>query len=234
MRDEAPKLLVEVRDLCFSYRTSRGLFARFEQQVVKNASFTLERGERLGVVGRNGEGKSTLLRLLAGIIQPDSGTVRRASGVTTSLLALGVGFNGFLTGRDNAILSAVVMGRSEAWARDHLEEIKAFSELGEAFERPVRTYSSGMKSRLGFSTALNMDVDVLLIDEVLAVGDAHFRKKASEALTHRLGTGQTVVLVSHSSSDIKRLCNTAIWLHDGAIFDRGEAGPVVDNYEASL
>lgn len=228
------KVLMETRDLSFSYKTQLGLFSSHRDHVVNGASFSLRRGERLGVVGRNGEGKSTLLRLLAGTIRPDSGEIWRAPGVTSSLLALGVGFNGFLTGRDNAILSAVLMGRSEKWAKNQLEHIRDFSELEDAFERPVRTYSAGMKARLGFSTALNMDVDILLIDEVLAVGDAHFRKKASEALNNKLGSGQTIVLVSHSSNDIKRLCNSAIWLQHGAIEDQGDAAEIVDRYEATL
>ena len=234
MNGTTAETLLRAEDLSFAYKTSAGLLTRYEQNVVHEVSFTLNRGERLGVVGRNGEGKSTLLRLLAGIITPDAGSIWRAPGIRSSLLALGVGFNGFLTGRDNAILAGVLMGRSERWAKGRLDEIKDFAELGDAFERPVRTYSAGMKARLGFSAALTMDVDVLLIDEVLAVGDAYFRRKATEALTTKLTDGQTVVLVSHSSSDIKRLCNSAIWLEGGEIVRRGTADEVVDAYDQSL
>ncbi|MEO1856017.1 MAG: ABC transporter ATP-binding protein [Rubritalea sp.] len=234
MSTNGEEVLMEVRDLCFSYKTKLGFCSEHKEDVVAKASFSLRRGQRLGIIGRNGEGKSTLLRLLAGTISPDSGKIWRAPEVTSSLLALGVGFNNFLTGRDNAILSAVLMGRSERWARKQLEHIKEFSELEDAFERAVRTYSAGMRSRLAFSTALNMDVDILLIDEVLAVGDAHFRKKASESLNNKLGSGQTVVLVSHSAAEIKRLCNSAIWLQSGAIEDQGDAVEIVNRYEATL
>jgi lipopolysaccharide transport system ATP-binding protein len=231
MRGVDDDVLLSLEDVSFSYPVSAGLFTRYKIPVASDLSFSLRRGERLGIVGLNGEGKSTLLRLIAGVIEPDAGRIVRKKNVSIALLALGVGFNPFLTGRDNAILSAVLMGRDQDWAQLQLPKIRSFSELGDAFDRPVRTYSAGMRARLAFSVALNMEVDVLLIDEVLAVGDANFRAKAALALNQKLGKGQTMVLVSHSSSEIKRVCNRAIWLSKGCIQEMGDPDDVVSAYE---
>ena len=227
-------VLLRAEYVALSYTIFERIFKRRKHEVFHDVSFSLDRGETLAVVGRNGAGKSTLLRLLAGILSPTKGRVWRKPGITTSILALGVGFNPYLTGRDNVIMSALIMGRDREWAEAHLEAIKAFSELGDAFEQSVRTYSAGMRSRLGFSTALFMEVDVLLVDEVLAVGDGHFRKKARDALVNKLTGEQTVVLVSHSTSDARQLATQAIWLEEGVVVARDEASPVLDAYERSL
>jgi len=227
--------LIKATDLSFAYRaSSKGFHAKEPDAVIENINFSICRGDTLGIIGRNGVGKSTLLRVLAGVFAPSSGDLRIASNTTTGLLALGVGFNGFLTGRDNAILSALLMGYRKSTAEDHLEEVKAFSELGDAFERPVRTYSSGMKSRLSFSTLLHLDIDVLLIDEVLAVGDGHFSRKAKAALRERILGHQTVVLVSHSLADVTELCDQAIWLSANTMKMVGPTAAVVEAYRSSL
>ncbi len=227
--------LIDAINLSFAYRPSAtGLWTKQPENVIENINFSVYRGDTLGIIGRNGVGKSTLLRVLARVFDPSAGDLRIAPKVTTGLLALGVGFNGFLTGRDNAILSALLLGYTVREAEDSLDDIKAFSELGDAFERPVRTYSSGMKSRLSFSTLLHLDIDVLLIDEVLAVGDGHFSRKAKAALRERILGDQTVVLVSHALSDITELCDRAIWLSGRTMEMFGPTTEVVEAYQASL
>ena len=227
--------LIEAVGLSYAYRASSGkFFSREGTNVIENVSFKLRRGDTLGIVGRNGVGKSTLLRVLAGIFEPAHGALIVTPEATIGLLALGVGFNGFLTGRDNAIQTAVLMGYTVASAERHLEEIKEFSELGDAFEKPVRTYSSGMRSRLSFSTLLYLEIDVLLIDEVLAVGDGHFKQKAKRALREKINGEQTVVLVSHALNEITELCDQAVWLSNRRMEMVGSADDVVRAYAESL
>lgn len=225
--------LISLDNVTFSYRPFLGLSGKVTIPVVQSVSLNIHRGDRLGVFGRNGEGKTTLLRILGGIISPDAGQVTVAPKTSVSLLSLGSGLNGALTGKDNVVLTAVLMGRTEEWARNFLPQIKEFSELGEAFDRPVYTYSAGMKSRLAFSTAINLDVDVLLVDEVLAVGDASFRKKAEAAMAEKIEMGQTLVLVSHSAADIKRICQKAIWLDNGSIIESGTVDVVAFKYSTA-
>ena len=232
-RSSTAETMIRAENLGFAYRAQRKSDPNNHTHNIGGINFVLSKGSSIGVVGGM-EPKSTLLRVLAGIFAPTSGQLSIAPGATIGLLALGVGFNGFLTGRDNAVLSALLMGYSSKTAENHLEDIKKFSELGDAFERPVRTYSSGMRARLSFSTLLHLHVDVLLIDEVLAVGDGHFARKAKAALREKVEGDQTVVLVSHSAKDITELCDTAIWLSGNAMKLAGPAHEVVQAYEASL
>lgn len=192
----------------------------------------LKHGEKLGVIGRNGAGKSTLLRVLAGVLEPDSGSIERHHG-TCRLLALGTGFMPSLSGRENAVLSGLMLGMHRREVVRKLNEIKAFSELGDFFEQPVRTYSSGMRSRLGFSVAIQQQPNILLIDETLAVGDKSFRDKSSRALKQRLEDGVTVVLVSHSEKLISDLCDRVVWLDHGCTKMMGPAGEVTKAYAGS-
>lgn len=226
--------LLQLDDVSLEYFRRGLLLRKITKPVLKNVSVSLCRGETLGVIGRNGCGKSTLLRLMAGIIGPTSGEITLTPGVSRAVLALGLGFRGDLTGRDNAYLSSVLQGNSRVRAKGFLEDIKEFSELGEAFETPVKTYSSGMRARLGFSTALVSHVDILLIDEVLSVGDGHFRKKANEAIKDKIRGEQTVVFVSHSAGQVKELCDRALWLHQGQIRRLGDCESVVEEYESTL
>lgn len=214
--------------------TGGGPFRRERRTVLDDVSFSLCQGETLAVIGRNGCGKSTLLRLMAGILAPTRGEVWTAPGLTRAVLAIGLGFRNDLSGRDNALLSAMLQGASAAQARANLEAIKEFSELGEAFERPVSTYSSGMRSRLGFSTGLITHVDVLFIDEVLAVGDGGFREKASEALKGRIRGDQTVVLVSHNMAEVRALADRVLWLEGGRVAQLEEPRGVIKGYRAAL
>ena len=182
--------------------------------VFENISLELATGERLGIVGRNGSGKSTLLRLMAKIFAPTSGCVRWAPGITVSLLSLGLGFRPDLTGRENALLSCLLQGLSKADAKSKLSEIEDFAELEDFFHQPVKTYSTGMRARLGFASALINRSDVILIDEVLSVGDHQFRLKAKEALKNRLTEGRGVVVVSHAEEQIKEFCSCVTRLNE--------------------
>src|SRR5690625_5236982 len=193
------EVLLSAKDLEFGYYSRVWGFKRFAYPVLKGMTFDVKRGETLGIVGRNGCGKSSLLRILNGVIAPTGGTLIEQKGITRILLTLGLGFDVNLSGRDNAMISAMLQGYSRTRAKESLEEIKEFSELGDFFERPVKTYSSGMRSRLGFSTAMKTDVDLLLIDETLAVGDRQFRRKAEKAMMDKINGEQTEIGRPHAA-----------------------------------
>ena len=193
--------------------------------------FELYPGERVGIVGRNGAGKSTLLRLMARIFAPTSGVVVWAPNTSVSLLSLGLGFRLDLTGRENALLSCLLQGHSKKAAKECLPGIEAFCELGQFFDQPVKTYSSGMRARLGFGTALLNRSSVILIDEILGVGDTAFRSKAREALKQQLTEERSVVIVSHADSQIKSLCERAVWLDAGGIKIAGDPEVVLGAYK---
>ena len=180
--------------------------------VFEGINLTLNEGDRLGIIGRNGAGKSTLLRIMGKIYAPAAGTVTWAPGVTVSLLSLGLGFKSDLTGRDNAYLSGLLQGLSKSQAKMSLKRIHDFCGLGDYFDEPVKTYSSGMRARLGFATALLNNASVLLIDEVLSVGDREFRERAATELEIQFLDKRAVVLVSHSDSQLSRLCDTVLTL----------------------
>ena len=187
---------------------------------VRNISLEVNQGEVLGIIGRNGSGKSTLLKMMAGVFPPDSGTIATRGSV--SLLAgVGVGFNKELTGRENAYLYGALMGRTTAQIDELIEEIQSFAELDHHFDRPIRTYSSGMKSRLGISVATAFKPDLLLIDEVLGVGDASFRKKSEKRVKNMISESGTVVIVSHSLGMLKTICDRIIVLDSGSVLHEG-------------
>lgn len=224
--------MLALENVSLSYHSSRKSFDHGSHHVLDSVSLQVHEGETLGIIGRNGVGKSTLLRLMAGILAPTSGRVRQRPGKTSSLLTLGLGFRPDLSGRDNAMLAAMLQGASAQQARSYLEEIKEFSDLGDSFEERVKTYSSGMLARLGFTTALKTHVDILLIDEVLSVGDVQFRKKAEAAMKSRISGDQTVVFVSHMEKQVREVCNRAICLHKGAILAEGDPAEVLRAYNA--
>jgi lipopolysaccharide transport system ATP-binding protein len=231
---EERRVLLQLENVSLNFHSRRSTFDHGIHHILDSVSLSLFEGETLGVIGRNGVGKSTILRIMAGILAPTSGKVVIAEGRTSALLTLGLGFRPDLSGRDNAQLSAMLQGATKAQAKSYLEEIKAFSDLGDSFEEPVKTYSSGMRARLGFTTALMTDVDVLLIDEVLSVGDADFRQKARKAIKERIRSDQTVVFVSHSEGQMKRLCDRAIWLDGGRIAAEGDTRMVLEQYNNSV
>ena len=197
-------------------------------------NLTVEAGECVALIGRNGSGKSTLLRVMAKVFAPTSGTVSWAPGVAVSLLTLGLGFRPDLSGRDNAFLSCLLMGLSKEEAASGLSRIEAFCELGTFFDEAVRTYSAGMRARLGFGTALMNRSQVLLIDETLSVGDAGFRDKARQALNEQLSLGRGAVLVSHAEHQIKTLCTRAVLLEGGTICADGGVSEILSAYAAIL
>lgn len=188
---------------------------------VRNISLEVNQGEVLGIIGRNGSGKSTLLKMMAGVFPPDSGTIATRGSV--SLLAgVGVGFHKELTGRENAYLYGALMGRTTEQIDELIEEIQSFAELDHHFDRPIRTYSSGMKSRLGISVATAFKPDLLLIDEVLGVGDASFRKKSEKRVKDMISESGTVVIVSHSLGMLKTICDRIIVLDSGSVLHEGD------------
>ena len=223
-------MALQLDRVSLSYHSRKKTFDHGTHHVLDDVSLTLYEGETLGIIGRNGVGKTTMLRLMAGILAPTSGNIRMRPGKTASLLTLGLGFRPDLSGRDNAMLAAMLQGSSRKQAESFLDEIREFSELGDSFEEPVKTYSAGMRSRLGFTTALLTHVDILLIDEILSVGDAHFRSKAQSAMQSRITSEQTVVFVSHMAEQVKSMCNRAIWLENGKIVAEGNAIDVTDLY----
>jgi len=199
---------------------------------LKNISFDLYQGQSLAVVGRNGAGKSTLLKLLAGVILPDTGELNN-EGYSTALMALNVGLMPELSGLDNIFIIGTLMAHSRKSVAAHVDRIVAFAELEEFINYPVKTYSSGMKSRLGFAIASTLQADVLLIDEVLSVGDRIFQKKSAEVIQDRLKSEQTVVLVSHSEQAIRDYCTHVLWIENGEVKMHDEVGVVMDAYEQS-
>lgn len=225
------EVLMELKNVGLSYRTPKGLFSFFKFNALSNISFSLHKGETLGILGLNGSGKSSLLKVMAGILEPDTGKIISDSNLTKSLLSLGLGFKASLSGRDNALLSCMLNGLSKSDAKKKVDDIKEFSGLGDFFEQPVRSYSSGMRSKLGFSAGIILDVDILLIDEVLSVGDHTFRKKAEKALLSKINSNQTVVFVSHSKSQINRLCSRCVWLEKGKVRMIGSTSEVDSLYE---
>jgi len=234
MTQQEPAVMLELRDVSLDFRSSKGSFDHGVHHVLDQVSFKLYENETLGIIGRNGVGKTTMLRIMAGILAPTHGEVITRPGASASLLTLGLGHRLDLNGRDNAVLSAMLQGASKAEAMGYLEDIKAFSELGDSFEEPVKTYSAGMKSRLGFTTALLTHVDILLVDEILSVGDAEFRKKAEEAMKQRISGKQTVVFVSHSDTQVKDLCDRVLWIDQGRICAQGDPDETIARYRASM
>jgi ABC-type polysaccharide/polyol phosphate transport system ATPase subunit len=197
---------------------------------IKGITFAVKQGECLGIIGKNGAGKSTLLSLILGTIYPTKGNIRVSQKVTP-LLELGAGFHPDLTGRENMMINGVLLGLTRNEVTERMGEIYAFSEIGEFIDMPIRTYSSGMYLRLAFSIAIYTDPKLLLIDEILAVGDEGFRKKSKEALINLIRSGVTTIFVSHQLSAIKEICNRVIWLDGGWIKAEGEPEKVVEEYQ---
>ena len=204
-----------------------------EFRALSDISFELPRGRSLGLIGENGAGKSTLLKIVAGTAHPTSGSVSR-SGVIASILELGMGFHPEFTGRENARMNAALLGLSGPEIRSRLPQIKDFAEIGDFFDRPVRTYSSGMALRLAFAVATHADADVLIVDEALAVGDGYFQKKSIDRITEFQKRGGTLLFCSHALYYVALLCDNALWLRQGEVAASGAALTVVRAYEAFL
>jgi ABC-type polysaccharide/polyol phosphate transport system ATPase subunit len=210
-------------------RLGRGEKVVREIKALQGVSFDVPRGKVMGIVGANGAGKSTLMRSVAGILPPTGGRIE-INGRISTLLALGVGFNAGLSGKENVVLGGLAAGLSREQIRAKYEDIAAFAELGDFMDLPMRTYSSGMYSRLAFSVAVNMDPDILIIDEALSAGDAKFRAKANEKMLELVSQASTMLLVSHALGTIKDMCDEAVWLHQGKLIQQGDPEEIVDKY----
>ncbi len=200
-----------------------------ERTVLEDINIEIKKGETVALIGTNGSGKSTLLKLMTKIIYPTSGKIITV-GKLTSLLELGAGFHDDFTGRENIYFNASIFGLTKSEIDKKVDDIIAFSELEEFIDNPVRTYSSGMYMRLAFSVAINVNAEILLIDEILAVGDQHFQDKCFEKLKELKESDKTIVIVSHSLESIRKLCTRAIWIKDGHIEMDGESNKVIDKY----
>ena len=199
------------------------------RKVLKNINLEINKGESVALIGTNGSGKSTLLKLMTKIYYPTKGTVI-TNGKLTSLLELGAGFHPDFSGRENIYFNASIFGLSRKEIDNRLEDIIEFSELRDFIDNPVRTYSSGMYMRLAFSIAINVDADILLIDEILAVGDQHFQEKCHHKLLELKNSNKTIVIVSHNLKSVKQLCDRAVWLYNGEIRKDGNTSDVINEY----
>ena len=235
------KSAISVRNVCIEYKSlkagsiKQNLFnlqksKREVFQAVRNVSFEVPEGQILGITGKNGSGKSTMLRAIAGIFSADSGEID-LHGHTISLLSIGVGFNRELSGRENIVLSGMLLGFSEAEILEKMPEIIDFAGIGTFIDMPVRTYSSGMYSKLAFSITAILETEIMLIDEVLSVGDEKFKKKSYNKMKELISKrDRTVVIVSHSLSTLQDLCDQVIWMHDGEIVMQDEPAVVLPVY----
>lgn len=236
-----PENAIEVKDLRITYKCVKSLSLRksFFQlkksklevvEALKGISFEVKKGEILGIVGKNGSGKSTLLKAIAGIFSPDAGSIDLESD-SVSLLSIGVGFQKQLSGRENIVLSGMLLGFSEQQVRDKMDEIIEFAGLGKFIDMPVKTYSSGMHSKLAFSITAVLETDIMLIDEVLSVGDAKFKKKSYKKMKELImDEDRTVVIVSHSTETLEKLCTSLLWLHEGEVRMQGATKEVLEVY----
>jgi teichoic acid transport system ATP-binding protein len=242
--DVEPTLAVRVADLSITYRTTferrptlkqalvrfgRGQRSVKEVEALRNVSFEVYSRTAMGIIGANGAGKSTLMRAIAGILPPTSGSIE-VWGRASTLLALGVGFNKNLSGRENIILGGLAAGLSKDEVEARAAEVAEWTELGDFIDMPMNTYSSGMSARVGFSVAVHMKPDILMIDEALSTGDAHFREKATAKMAELRESARAMFLVSHGLNSIKEMCTEAIWLDHGTLMMRGEPEEVVDAY----
>lgn len=200
---------------------------------LKEVSFEIKKGERVAILGLNGAGKSTLLKVIAGVLKATEGSVKR-SGVLVPLLELGAGFDPQYTGAENIYLYGAMLGYSKAFLKEKYDEIVAFSELGDFIHVPLKNYSSGMRARLGFSIATLVEPDILILDEVLSVGDAKFRKKSENRIKEMFAKGTTVLFVSHNLTQVRSLCTRAIWLEQGRLVDDGPVEEVADRFEKTI
>jgi ABC-type polysaccharide/polyol phosphate transport system ATPase subunit len=239
--------MIEVSDLGLKFKMGKRqrlgafafLFERARNQhesnsefwALRHVSFTVEKGETIGIIGRNGSGKSTLLRVIAGVYPPDEGRIS-VDGEVSTLFGLGTGFNAELSGRDNIYLDGLMIGLTKTQIDGTIDEIIGFAELGDFIDMPVRTYSSGMRARLGFAIAIHSDKDIVLIDEIISVGDAVFRQKAEAEMSRIIGE-KTVLLVSHDMNTIKKFATKVIWLDKGVMAGVGEPNGVMAQYMAA-
>ena len=240
------KTMIEVSDVSMRFRMNsdrimslkefvttalRGKLRYQEFTALEHVSFAVKKGETLGLIGRNGAGKSTMLKVISGILKPTEGSVT-CHGNVVPMLELGSGFDMDLTGKENIFLNGAILGYSEGFLKAKYDEIVEFSELGQFIEVPIRNYSSGMLARLAFSIATVVQPEILIVDEILAVGDAQFQEKSKRRMMELMGGGTTVLFVSHSIEQIREMCSKAVWLEKGKIRVVGDAKELCDAYGA--
>ena len=238
------KTMIEISDVTMRFRLNndkilslkefvttalRGKLQYSDFAALQHVSFEVKKGETLGLIGRNGAGKSTLLKVISGILKPTEGSVA-CHGNVVPMLELGSGFDFDLTGRENIFLNGAILGYTEAFLKAKYDEIVDFSELGEFIEVPIRNYSSGMLARLAFSIATVVNPEILIVDEILAVGDAAFQEKSKKRMLELMGGGTTVLFVSHSLEQIREMCSRVVWLEQGQVKMIGSGEEVCDAY----
>lgn len=239
------KVMIDVRNVTMKYRMSNDRVSNLKEYFIKrlkrdleyeyftaldNVSFSVKKGEVLGLIGHNGAGKSTILKVISGIVKPTEGSVAVASNVVP-MLELGSGFDFDMTGRENIFLNGAILGYSEEFLESKYDEIVEFAEIRQFIDIPLRNYSSGMIARLGFSIATVVEPEILIVDEVLAVGDANFQEKSKNRMMELMGGGTTVLFVSHGLEQIRELCDHVVWMDHGKVKMYGETKKVCDAYE---
>ena len=218
-----------IKNFLFHFPTAIKEMRRSRFTALKNISFEVSAGETVGIIGKNGAGKSTILGLLAGVLKPSFGQVT-VDGRIAPLLELGAGFHTELSGRENILLNGILLGMLKREVEEKIDSIIEFSELEKFIDQPIRTYSSGMLARLGFSVAVHCEPDILLLDEVLSVGDQDFQKKCIEKMLGFKRSGKTIVFVSHSEEQVKQICDRLIWIDQGQIRSAGETEAIISDY----
>ena len=236
--------IIEVNNVSMRFNLAREVTDTFKEYILKlmkgqlhfdefwalrDISVSIQKGDSLALIGRNGCGKSTLLKIIAGVLAPTKGSVS-VRGNIAPLIELGAGFDGDLTARENIFLNGAIMGYNHKFMGDHFDEIVDFSELKDFIDVPVKNYSSGMIARLGFAVATIVEAEILIVDEILSVGDAAFQVKCEKRMEKMLSGGTTLIFVSHSGDQVKRMCRNAVWIDHGVIQDQGESGMIYDEY----
>ena len=222
-----------IKELIFSPKRAWDLLKGRNYLAIEDINFQIKKGESVALIGRNGAGKSTSLGLVAGVLKPTSGSVR-VSGRVASMLELGGGFHPELTGRENIKLNAVLLGLRRKELKERIDKIIEFSELGEFIDEPIRVYSSGMLAKLGFSVISQVDPDILIIDEVLAVGDIAFQKKCISTINDFRSKGVTILFVSHNIADVKKICDRVIWIENHRLREMGDSENILESYARSM
>lgn len=222
-----------IKELIFNPKRALTLLSGRSYLAIEDINFTVNKGESVALIGRNGAGKSTSLGLVAGVIKPTSGSVT-TKGRVASMLELGGGFHPELTGRENIRLNATLLGLRRKQLNERIDKIIEFSELGEFIDEPIRVYSSGMLAKLGFSVITQVDPDILIIDEVLAVGDYAFQKKCIETINKFKEKGVTILFVSHNLTDIEKICDRVIWIENHRLKASGNASVILEQYRSSM
>lgn len=241
---ESTENIIEVKNVCMDFymqsekidnmkeffiRLLKGKIERQKKRILDNISFSVKKGESIGLIGHNGAGKSTLLKLITGIMRPTEGSIK-VNGLVAPLLNLGAGFDFEATAKENIYLNGAILGYSKRELAKKYDEIVEFSELQDYMNVPIKNFSSGMVARLGFAIAIDVDPDILLVDEILSVGDENFREKCAKRISELRNRGVTFVIVSHNMAQVKSLCQKALWIEDSKMMAYGDAGEICDKY----